>query len=123
MPRNIHDFMRFGTGTTYDLTQTDDSIKDGDLFVCQDYGKPVTIGFLDKAWPVRLFGPRGKLDGIAPEWNERFFAERPGLHEDAKQLIEDLGLATDWKYESLVETPDEAAEEEARVFGIGGSGG
>jgi hypothetical protein len=37
----------------YDQTQTDDSIKDGDVLIVRECG---VVGFMMRAWPVALFG-------------------------------------------------------------------
>ena len=82
----VHLFPYLSAGEMYDRTQTDDSIKDGDLFVCCDCK---VVGFLAKAWPVMLFGVRGEgeqLHLIEPGKEEKVFADYPGLREKALDI-------------------------------------
>lgn len=53
MTFNTHRFSGISTGAMYDMTQTNDEIKDGDLFVLEDLK---IVGMLHEAWPVCLHG-------------------------------------------------------------------
>ena len=55
----VYYFNDMSTSEMYDLTQIDDRIADGDVFVCNG-GR--TIGFLMKAWPILLKGELGSLE-------------------------------------------------------------
>jgi len=79
------------TGGMYDTTQCNELFKDGDLFVCNS-GK--TVGFLDKAWPIALYGETGYLDLFVPEKRDELIAQRAGLAEAAKALAEDMAMST-----------------------------
>ncbi len=81
--RRVHDLRRYTTSEAYDITQTDDKTKDGDILVVDD-GK--TVGFLSKAWPVALFGETGHFHRIEPGCEPSIFAEYAGLEYEATQV-------------------------------------
>lgn len=106
MPRReqpiIHDFRSLSPGEMYDVTQTNEDIKDGDVFVCWS-GKEGTaidptsapvVGFLMKAWPVHLFGEQHRLalHLIEPGKEAGFEAEYPKTFELAREAAKNLNL-------------------------------
>jgi len=55
---NVHKWPHLYHGEAYDRTQWDDSVKDGDVIVCNDEH---TIVILVKAWPTCAFGDDGDV--------------------------------------------------------------
>lgn len=97
MPRReepkLHLFPELDEGEMYNRTQTDEEIKDGDLFVCSE-GK--TLGFLAEAWPVRLFSkdPAGweSLHTITAGHEARVEADYQKTFDLAKKEAAERGL-------------------------------
>jgi len=50
---NVHRYADLSASELYNITQTDDSFHDGDIFVLENLG---IVGFLMEAWPVILHG-------------------------------------------------------------------
>jgi hypothetical protein len=48
----------YSTSDAYDVTQTCDELRDGDLIVCEHEGERL-IAVLVQAWPTRVSGPLG----------------------------------------------------------------
>lgn len=94
MPRTIHRHADLSATEMYDITQTSDEIKDGDLFVCSG-GK--VVGFLMKAWPTVLFGSdeTKELHLMNEHGVKNFDAEYPGLYDSARVLARELGLPSE----------------------------
>ncbi len=67
-----HSYPGYSTTEMYNLTQTNDAIRDGDLFICN---KGETVGFLMQAWPTLLWGELGALEKAKSI--ESFRAEYP----------------------------------------------
>lgn len=95
---HLHVLPELSDGAMYDRTQTDENIKDGDLFVFNDFK---TVGFLAEAWPVFLYGEEGRelhqmvFDGrqllIAQKYPETFRVAR--LAAKKHGLIATPGMA------------------------------
>lgn len=64
MSFKVHFHNDLSTGEMYDLTQTSDDIKDGDVFVCN---QDKTVGFLMGTRPTLIRGEKGELDSLTPE--------------------------------------------------------
>lgn len=90
MTVKVHLFPEYSTSEMYDITQTSEDIKDGDLFVCNGGG---TVGFLMKAWPTALFGEVGYLELATPEGVENFRKEYPETFARVEALRTNLFAA------------------------------
>lgn len=89
---NIHRFSGISVRRLYDQTQTDDSIRDGDIFVLEDLR---IVGFLCKAWPVILHGEdsSGELHRLLP--GHRHPAEYDATIQEAAVLFAHLTQLSD----------------------------
>src|SRR4051794_38048547 len=59
----------YDSGEAYDVTQTSDALRDGDLIVCEHEGERL-IAVLVQAWPTRISGPLGSsLHELSDEYD------------------------------------------------------
>jgi len=87
MPVKVHLHPELSTGAMYNRTQTDESFRNGDLFVCNG-GE--TVGFLMSAWPTALYGLPGELHTFAPGGRTKYAAEYPETFERAQALATNM---------------------------------
>jgi hypothetical protein len=60
-PPTWRDGVTISAGDAYDVTQTCDDMRDGDLIVCTHENGERIVAVLLEAWPTRMIGPRGDV--------------------------------------------------------------
>jgi hypothetical protein len=76
-------FFACDSGRAYDITQTNEDIKDGDALVVLNEG---IVGIMYKAWPTALTNEKGQFHQLGATWG--------GSPEEA-EYVESVGRA-DW---------------------------
>lgn len=90
MSIRVHTFDKYhDSGEVYNLTQTDESIKSGDVLVLE--GEEI-VGILDKAWPVAITVKHGEFHGPADPNSDYPRSEFPESVEKA----EEIAIARKW---------------------------
>jgi hypothetical protein len=87
----FHNWPDLWTGESYDRTQWDESVHDGDVIVC-DMGR--TVAILVQAWPTVVFGERGEFHELArhTSWATLDDGRYAGSYDVARSVAVENGL-------------------------------